>query len=65
MGMQHNDASVRQISIDLVGVIAAHLHKGILSAEADQDWLAQMALPDGMAARTACLHDLLQQSFAE
>lgn len=49
MGMQHSDASVRQISIDLVGSIAAHLHRCNLAAEADQEWLAQMAVPDGKA----------------
>lgn len=49
MGMQHSDASVRQISIDLVGSIAAYLHRCNLAAEADQEWLAQMAVPDGKA----------------
>lgn len=32
-GLQHPDASVRQISVDLLGLIAAHLYKDALSQQ--------------------------------
>lgn len=49
VGLQHSEASVRQISIDLLGLIAANLHRESMSAEDDQQWLAQMASLDGTA----------------
>ena len=42
-GLQHADASVRQISVDFLGLIAAHLFKEALSAADNQAWLAQFA----------------------
>ncbi|KAL0029310.1 hypothetical protein WJX79_009424 [Trebouxia sp. C0005] len=46
-GLQHPDASVRQISVDLLGLIAAHLYKDALTAEDNQAWLTQFAASDG------------------
>ena len=53
-GLQHSDASVRQISIDLLGVIATQLHKDMLSAEGDQEWLSQLMSLDGMSLICLC-----------
>lgn len=50
-GLQHSDVSVRQISIDLLGVIATHLHKDMLSAEGDQEWLSQLMSLEGMSVQ--------------
>ena len=47
MGLQHPDASVRQISVDFLGLIAAHLFRDGLSAADNQAWLAQFAPPEG------------------
>ena len=47
MGLQHPDASVRQISVDFLGLIAAHLFKDGLSAADNQGFLAQFASPEG------------------
>ncbi len=46
-GLQHPDASVRQISVDLLGLIAAQLYKDALTAEENQAWLTQFAASDG------------------
>ncbi|DBA96220.1 TPA: hypothetical protein ACH3X3_002417 [Trebouxia sp. C0006] len=46
-GLQHPDASVRQISVDLLGLIAAQLYKDALTAEDNQAWLVQFAASDG------------------
>ncbi len=46
-GLQHPDASVRQISVDLLGLIAAQLYKDALTAEDNQAWLMQFAASDG------------------
>lgn len=46
-GLQHPEASVRQISVDLLGLIAAQLYKDALSAEENQAWLLQFAATDG------------------
>ena len=45
--MQHPDASVRQISIDLLGLIAAQLYKDALQEEDNKAWLAQFGASDG------------------
>ena len=46
-GLQHSDASVRQISIDLLGLIAAQLYKDALQEEDNKAWLAQFGAPEG------------------
>ena len=46
-GLQHPEASVRQISVDLLGLIAAHLFRDALSAADNQAWLAQFAPTQG------------------
>ena len=46
-GLQHPDANVRQISIDLLGLIAAQLYKDALRAEDYKAWLAQFDTPNG------------------
>lgn len=51
MGLQHPDASVRQISVDFLGLVAAHLFKDGLSAADNQTWLAQFASPEGSLNR--------------
>lgn len=46
-GLQHPEASVRQISVDYLGLIAAHLFRDGLSAADNQAWLAQFSSPEG------------------
>ena len=46
-GLQHPDASVKQISVDLLGLIAAHLFRDAFSAADNQAWLAQLAPTEG------------------
>ena len=38
---------MRQISVDLLGLIAAQLYKDALTAEENQAWLSQFAATDG------------------
>jgi len=45
--LQHPDAGVRQISVDLLGLIAAQLYKDALTEEDNQAWLMQFAASDG------------------
>ena len=52
-GLQHSDSSVKQISVDLLGLITAQLHKLVLLAESQQDWLAQLSSP-GMSPEHHC-----------
>lgn len=46
-GLQHPEAGVRQISVDFLGLIAAHLFREGLSAADNQAWLAQFSSPEG------------------
>lgn len=60
-GLQHSDASVRQISVDLLGLIAAQLYKNAMAAQENQAWLGQFAtVTDGQCCYWPILHPALR-----
>ena len=61
-GLQHPEASVRQISVDFLGLIAAHLFKDALSAADNQAWLVQFAPAEGLILSIVQPHLKLKSS---